>query len=476
MSRRLRTLHPNICCYYNHQLACLLDFCSQFSSYCLRSMLSWNLTAFTFIRNLALLLLQAGDIEINPGPRPIDPNPVICNVCNKKINRGINLEASATYYQEDCEARCHQLCNGLTPSQTRHAKSKNKEIRWKCSQHGNGIARKKRSIAFSAWSNDSKWEPTISLQGRNIPFNSTPRLLGVLLGRSLTFNAHIDKLYLDTASRLQGMKLVSHSTWAWKKSTMKTMCFAYIRTKIDYAAPAWQPWLSNTNMTCLEALRNRALRIVSGQLVSTPLDALRKETNVNSYSTTSKHLILKAREKALRNTDDHPKRIALNAHVPQRLQSRSNWRCKAIELAVALPETLNHRQQINHFTIAPWVVDDSNNCTIHRSTPGISSRVDSIDLKSQMSISYIDNFDADYIIYTDGSATARFLSALIVNHCVIPLLEEMSELTIFACYYMQSQLQSLSSGFQVIPTSLATSWQIGQQNKQQNCHLQQTSQ
>ena len=140
VSRRLRTLHPNICCYYYHQLACLLDFCSQFSSYCLRSMLSWNLTAFIYIRNLTLLLLQAGDIEINLGPRPIDPNPVICDVCNKKINRGINLETSATYYQEDCEVRCHQLCNGLTQSQTCHAKSKNKEIHWKCSQHGNGIA------------------------------------------------------------------------------------------------------------------------------------------------------------------------------------------------------------------------------------------------------------------------------------------------------------------------------------------------
>ena len=47
-----------------------------------------------------------------------------------------------------------------------------------------------------------------------------------------------------------------------------------------------------------------------------PLDALRKEANVNSYSTTSKQLILKARGKALQNTDDHLKRIALNAHVP----------------------------------------------------------------------------------------------------------------------------------------------------------------
>ena len=153
--------------------------------------------------------------------------------------------------------------------------------------------------AFSTWSNDSKWEPNISLQGRNIPFNSTLRLLGVLLDRSDTFNAHIDKLYADTAARLRGMKLVSHLTWGWKKSTMKTMYFAYVRSKMDYAAPAWQPWLSNTNMTRLEALQNRALCIVTGQLVSTSLDALGKEASVNSYSTSSKQLILKSRQKAL---------------------------------------------------------------------------------------------------------------------------------------------------------------------------------
>ena len=170
---------------------------------------------------------------------------------------------------------------------------------------------------------------------------------------------------------------------------------------MDYAAPAWQPWISNTNMTRLEALQNRALRIVTG-----PLDALRKKANVNSYSTASKQLILKAREKSLRNTDDHPKRIALNAHVPQCLQSRSNWRRKAIELAVTLPEVLNHHQQTDHFIIHPWVVDGSNNCTIHQSIPVISSRADSINLKSQISISHIDNFSADYIIYTDGSVTA----------------------------------------------------------------------
>ena len=128
--------------------------------------------------------------------------------------------------------------------------------------------------AFSTWTNDSKWEPTIHLQGRTIPFNSTPRLLGVLLDRSLTFNAHVDKIYTDTTNKLRAMKVVSHSTWGWRKSTLITMFFAYIQSKLDYAAPAWQPWLSATNMSRLDTLQNRTLRIATGQLVSTPLEPL----------------------------------------------------------------------------------------------------------------------------------------------------------------------------------------------------------
>ena len=252
------------------------------------------------------------------------------------------------------------------------------------------------------------------------------------------------------------------------------------------------------------------------------------------YSTTSKQLTLKAREKVLRNTDDHPKRIALNAHVPQRLQSRSNWRRKAIELAVALPEALNHRQQTDHFTIPPWVVDDSNNCTIHQSIPGISSCADSINLKSQMSISHIDNFGADYIIYTDGSATAgstdgdfavavtqgsaqrpvtiatirkrgrNFTSSFdeelaALTHALQWVIDQhLSDTTSLICTESKSLCDALVGRnvrvdhicllLHAIPATiiiqwipghsniLATSWQIGQQNKQQNCHLQQTSQ
>ena len=43
-------------------------------------------------------------------------------------------------FDKNCNARCHQACNGLSISQTRHAKDSGRSITWKCPQHGTEIA------------------------------------------------------------------------------------------------------------------------------------------------------------------------------------------------------------------------------------------------------------------------------------------------------------------------------------------------
>ena len=114
---------------------------SQSSSCYLRVMFSWNLTSFIYICNLASLILQEGYIELSPGPRLIDPSPVICAICCQKTNGRPNLEAAASCLNDSCEARCHLRCNGFTTAQNRHARSMNKEIHWSCPQYGNGKAK-----------------------------------------------------------------------------------------------------------------------------------------------------------------------------------------------------------------------------------------------------------------------------------------------------------------------------------------------
>ena len=46
-----------------------------------------------------------------------------------------------TCSDENCSARCHQPCNRLSISQTRHARDSGRSITWKCPQHGTGIAK-----------------------------------------------------------------------------------------------------------------------------------------------------------------------------------------------------------------------------------------------------------------------------------------------------------------------------------------------
>ena len=145
---------------------------------------------------------------------------------------------------------------------------------------------------FSTWSNDSTWLPNLMLQNRNIQINSIPCLLGVLLDRGLTFSAHVDKVNADLWSKVQAMKVVSHFICGWQKLTLKTMYHAFIRIKIDYTAPAWQPWLSKSDLTRMETFQNCVLWIATGQLEPAPIEAMQMEANIQSYTIFVKQITL----------------------------------------------------------------------------------------------------------------------------------------------------------------------------------------
>jgi len=100
---------------------------------------------------------------------------------------------------------------------------------------------------------------------------------------------------------------------------------------MNYSAPSWQPWLAQTNRDKLEQSQNEALRIVTGQHSTTPVEALRAEAGVVSYATTSKRLCAISHEKAHRMPTDHPCRLILDSNVRRRLmtfeaiQLSSSW-------------------------------------------------------------------------------------------------------------------------------------------------------
>ena len=101
----------------------------------------------------------------------------------------------------------------------------------------------------------------------------------------------------------------------------------------------------------------------------------------------------------MRSTDDHPKRIALAANIPQHLQNFSNFRRKAEEVSTLLPPNLQHRQNIIQFPSPPWQHNSSHEGQIASTVPGITGRDDDTNLKRQCSLTTFNSYQADYVIY-----------------------------------------------------------------------------
>ena len=112
---------------------------------------------------------------------------------------------------------------------------------------------------FSTWSNNSSWNPTIFIVNQKVCVNITSRLLGVILDRILTCNAHLKKLTTSLASSTRIIRATVHTSWGWRRSTLKMAFHTLVHSTLDYAAPAWQPWLFETNLSNLDCLQNRCV-------------------------------------------------------------------------------------------------------------------------------------------------------------------------------------------------------------------------
>ncbi len=71
-------------------------------------------------------------------------------------------------------------------------------------------------------------------------------------------------------------------------------------------ATAWQLWAAPSRIKQLERCQNKALKVVTGQLKSTPVETLRREAGICSIATVSKRATALAYEKTHRLPPDHP--------------------------------------------------------------------------------------------------------------------------------------------------------------------------
>lgn len=113
--------------------------------------------------------------------------------------------------------------------------------------------------------------------------------------------------------------------WGCRRSALLSLHRATLMSHLNYAAPAWQPWLAPSRRKEVERLQNKGLRIVSGQLQTTPVEGSRAECGVTSYKTKSDTIVARSMEKAAHLPQEHQKRTAF-AEGPPHSTKRSHWR------------------------------------------------------------------------------------------------------------------------------------------------------
>ena len=73
------------------------------------------------------------------------------------------------------------------------------------------------------------------------------------------------------------LKALAGTSWGKEKETLLTTYKAIGGSLINYAAPVWSPFVSQTNWDTLQPCQNTALRIATGCVKITDIDHLHTE-------------------------------------------------------------------------------------------------------------------------------------------------------------------------------------------------------
>ena len=267
-------------------------------------------------------------------------------------------------------------------------------------------ASKSEVAYFTTNTHEAAHEPHVTIQGVKIPFAKHPKLLGVHFDRQLTFGKQTEEVKKAATSKIKMIRAVANTTFGWSKDELKKLYFSFVRSKLDYAGPAWQPWLSDSNIAHLEVVQNKALRAITGQLSGSAVEALRYETQIPSYETHMERNCLKSFELAKRLPNGHPRSTALASAVAPK-NSRPSWYRLGSSLTNAhIPPEASRRLPISHYSMPPHVSMDS--ITICPQLEGITSRHDDDAQIKAAAERVIEEWAGDVVIFTDGSAVEGF--------------------------------------------------------------------
>lgn len=129
----------------------------------------------------------------------------------------------------------------------------------------------------------SKDCPTVDIKYNNnvIPINDSHKFLGVIIDRKLNFEEHIKYIISRAHKGLNIMRCLTGVKWGADPKILNTLYKSIVRSHFDYSCLAY---INSSHVQKLDIVQNRALRLISGALCSTPIRAMEAETKIMPLS------------------------------------------------------------------------------------------------------------------------------------------------------------------------------------------------
>ena len=127
------------------------------------------------------------------------------------------------------------------------------------------ISAPKSSVTlFTPDTHQAKTHPRILIEDSRLPLVQCPKILGVHMDTSLSFNKHSSHVAERVSGRNNILMALAAASWGQQKETLLMTYKAVGRSIINYAAPVWSTNLRDTNYRNIQYTQNEALRISTG--------------------------------------------------------------------------------------------------------------------------------------------------------------------------------------------------------------------
>ena len=139
----------------------------------------------------------------------------------------------------------------------------------------------KCEVAFFSLDNaEVQWRPQITINGVPPSCSPSQTFLGVTYDRRMTIGTQVKKVCQQMLRRRNLLRFVGGTTWGWQKHDLTTICIATQRSVAEYAAAAWTPWLSSTNIEKLERIQLESAWAITHHVRSTLTEAVLHEADL----------------------------------------------------------------------------------------------------------------------------------------------------------------------------------------------------